>query len=43
LGNVGLINEQENDFISVTPEDIQRVATDTFVENNYSEIFYLQK
>jgi len=43
LGNVGLINEQENEFISVTPEDIQRVAADTFVENNYSEIFYLQK
>jgi len=43
LGNVNLINEQEKDFIKVTPQDIQRVAKSLFTKENCSEIHYIKE
>ncbi len=43
LGNVSLINDQEKDFMKVTPEDIQRVAISTFTKENCSEIHYYKE
>ncbi len=43
LGNVDLINNQEEEYNQVTSEDIIRLANQTFVESNSSEIYYLKK
>lgn len=40
LGDVSLINEQEKDFMKVTPQDILRVANIAFTKENCSEIHY---
>ena len=43
LGDVGKINQQEEDIIKVTAEDIKRVAISTFTKENCSEIHYLKE
>ena len=43
LGDVEKINQQEEDIIRVTPQDIQRIAKKTFTKENCSEIHYLKE
>jgi len=43
LGDVSLINRQEEDYIKISAEDIQRVAKETFVKKNCSEINYFKE
>lgn len=43
LGDVEEINRETTKYQSVTIEDIQRIAKNTFVKNNCSEIWYVPK
>lgn len=43
LGDLNLINGQEEEIDSVTVEGIQRVALETFRMDNCSEVLYLRK
>ena len=40
LGNVNLINDEIEQYRKITPDDIQRVARQLFIERNKSTLFY---
>lgn len=42
LKDADMINKQEEDYLYITPEDLQRVAKNIFVKTNCNEILYLK-
>jgi len=43
LKDASLINKQEEDYIHVIPEDLRRLAKNTFVRSNCSEVVYVRR
>jgi predicted Zn-dependent peptidase len=43
LGDAALINKQEQEYIHVNPEDLKKLAINTFVKDKCSELVYMRK
>jgi hypothetical protein len=43
LGDAGMINQQMDNYTSITPRDLQEEAMEIFKEENSSVLFYKAK